>query len=126
MKAQDLKKQTQCLICYKKKKDDDCHVIDKTYSYLNNSSKAKHQYLIQKHEQIGLEKQKDPKGFIEYAINMQDVYKNIGEYNPGRKREVLIVFEDTIATMISNKNLKQTVNELLFHYAILFLSFTRC
>ena len=57
---------------------------------------------------------------------MQDVYKNIGEYNPGRKREVLIVFEDTIATMISNKNLKQTVNELLFHYAILFLSVTRC
>ena len=43
---------------------------------------------------------------------MQDAYKNIEEYNPGRKRKVLIVFEDRIAEMISNKKLNQIVTEL--------------
>ena len=33
---------------------------------------------------------------------MQDVYKNIEEYNPSRKCHVLIVFDDMIADMISN------------------------
>ena len=34
---------------------------------------------------------------------MQDVYKDIEEYNLGKKRKVLIVFDDMIADMISNK-----------------------
>ena len=34
---------------------------------------------------------------------MQDIYKNIEEYNPSRKCDVLIVFDDVIAGMISNK-----------------------
>ena len=39
---------------------------------------------------------------MDYSKNMQDVYKNIEEYNPGKK--VLIVFDDMIADMINNKN----------------------
>ena len=35
---------------------------------------------------------------------MQDVYKNIEEYNPGKKRKVLIVFDDMIANMYGNNN----------------------
>ena len=35
---------------------------------------------------------------------MQDVYKNIEECNPREKNKVLIVFEDMIADMTSNKN----------------------
>ena len=35
---------------------------------------------------------------------MQDVYKNIDEYDPGRKRKMLIVFNDMVADMINNKN----------------------
>ena len=34
---------------------------------------------------------------------MQDVYKNIEDYNPIKKRKVLIVFDDMIADMINNK-----------------------
>ena len=34
---------------------------------------------------------------------MQDVYKNIEEDNPGKKCEVLIVFDDMISDMINNK-----------------------
>ena len=45
---------------------------------------------------------------------MQDVYKNIEEYNQGRKCNVLIVFEDMISDMISNKKHNQIVTELFF------------
>ena len=34
---------------------------------------------------------------------MQDVYKNIEDYNPRKKREVLIVFDDMIADVINDK-----------------------
>ena len=43
---------------------------------------------------------------------MQDVYKNIEDYNPGKKRKILIVFDDTIADMINNKKLNPKVIEL--------------
>ena len=44
--------------------------------------------------------------------DMEDVYKNIGNYNPGKKRKILIVFDDMIADMIINKKLNPTVTEL--------------
>ena len=43
---------------------------------------------------------------------MQDVYKNIEEYNLGKERKVLIVLDDMIAVMISNKKLNPIVTEL--------------
>ena len=43
---------------------------------------------------------------------MQDVYKDIEEYNLGKKRNVLIVFDDMIADMINNKKLNPVVTEL--------------
>ena len=49
------------------------------------------------------QKYEDSKAFIEYSNNMPDVYKNIEEYNPDKKHKVLIVFDDMIADMISNK-----------------------
>ena len=41
---------------------------------------------------------------------MQDVYKNIEEYNIGKKRKILIVFDDMTADMISNKKSKFSSN----------------
>ena len=43
---------------------------------------------------------------------MQDVYKNIDKYNPGKKRKILIVFDDRIADMINNKKVSSIVTEL--------------
>ena len=43
---------------------------------------------------------------------MQDVYKNIEEYNIGKKRKIVIVFGDMIADMINNKKLNPVVIEL--------------
>ena len=38
---------------------------------------------------------------------MDNIHKNIGEYNPNKKRKILIVFDDVTADMFSNKNLLQ-------------------
>ena len=43
---------------------------------------------------------------------MKHVYKNIEEYNQGKKRKVLKVFVDMIADMIINKKLNPVVTEL--------------
>ena len=43
---------------------------------------------------------------------MNDIYKNIEEYNPNKKGKILIVFEDMIADTLSNKKLNPVVTEL--------------
>ena len=86
--------------------------IDKIYSYEKDPYEAKYQYLINKHEKVGLNHFNDPKAFMEYSNDMQDLYKNIEEYNPIKKRKVLIVFDDMIADMINNNKLNPTVTEL--------------
>ena len=43
---------------------------------------------------------------------MQDVYKNIQDYNPRKNRKVLIVFDEMIPNMINNKKLNTIVTEL--------------
>ena len=43
---------------------------------------------------------------------MQDVYKNIEEHNIGKKRKILIVFDDMIVDMINNKKINPIVTEL--------------
>ena len=43
---------------------------------------------------------------------MDDIYKNIEEYNPNKKCKILIIFDDIIADMLSNKKLNSIVTEL--------------
>ena len=43
---------------------------------------------------------------------MQDAYKTIDGYNPGKRRKILIIFDDTIADMITNKKPNSIVTEL--------------
>ena len=50
--------------------------------------------------------------FIEHPNNMDDIYKNIEEYNLNKKHEVSFVFDDMIANMLSNKKLNPIVTEL--------------
>ena len=49
---------------------------------------------------------------MEYSNDMQDVYKNIEDYNPINKHKVLIIFDDMIADMINNNKLNSIVTEL--------------
>ena len=49
---------------------------------------------------------------IQKILYINDIYKNIEDYNPKKKRKILIVFDDMIAEMISNKNLNPVVTGL--------------
>ena len=86
--------------------------IYKIYLYAKDPYEAKYQYLINKREGVGINHFKDPKAFIEYSNDMHDVYKNIDDYNPDKENKILIVFDDMIADMISNKKLNSIVTEL--------------
>ena len=59
---------------------------------------------------------------MEYSNDMQDVYKNIEDYNPIKKRKVLIVFGDMISDMINNDKLNPIVTELFIRGRILNIS----
>ena len=44
---------------------------------------------------------------------MDDIYKNIEEYNPNKKRKILIVFGDVITDMLSNAKNNPIVTDYL-------------
>ena len=58
--------------------------IDKIYLYAKDPYEAKYQCLSKKREKVRLDIFNDPKAFMEYSNDMQDVYKNIGDYNPNK------------------------------------------
>ena len=76
--------------------------IDKIYLYAKDPHEAKYQYLIKKRQGVGIDDFNEPKTFIEYSNDMQDVYKNINCYNADKKNKISIVFDDMIADMIHN------------------------
>ena len=61
--------------------------IDKIYLCAKDPYKAKYQLLINKRESKGLNYFNDSKAFIEYLNDMDDIYKNIEEYNPNKKQK---------------------------------------
>ena len=63
---------------------------------------------------VGLDHYDDPKAFMEYSNDMQDVYKNFEDYNPKKNRKVLIVFDDMIADMNNNKKTKSNSNRIVY------------
>ena len=80
--------------------------------YTEDPFEAKYQFVINKRESTGLKHFNDPKAFIEYSNDMQDVYKNIDECNADKERKILIVFDVMIADVINNKKLNSVVSEL--------------
>ena len=62
--------------------------------------------LINGREKVGIKNLKNPKAFIDYSKQIEDVYENLKDYNPTKKRRVLIGFDDMIADMESSKKIK--------------------
>ena len=62
-------------------------------------------------EKVGIENLKSPKTLIDYLKTFDDVYENLEDYNPAKKRRVLIVFDD-IRDMEKNKKLTPRVTDL--------------
>ena len=77
--------------------------IDKLYLYAKDFSEPKYEYLIKNRENAGIKHLNDSKAFIEYSNTMNNVYKNIDNYNPNKKRKILIVFDDMIADIMTKK-----------------------
>ena len=99
---------TNALLNLIKEQDD----IDKIYLYAKDLSEPKYEFLIKKREDVGIKYCNDPNAFIECSNRMDDVYQNIDDYNPSRKRKILIVFDDMIADIMSNKKFQAIIKEL--------------
>ena len=84
--------------------------LDKIYLYAKDPCEAKYQFLINKRESTGLKHFHNIKAFIVYSNNMQDVFKNIEEYNIGKTRKILIVFDKKV---FDNKKLMKNYNMIL-------------
>ena len=80
--------------------------IDKIYLYARDLNEPKYKILIKKCEDAGIKHLNDPNAFIEFSNMMDDVYENINDYNLSRKRKILIVFDDMITDIMTNKNFK--------------------
>ena len=76
------------------------HDIDKIYLYRRDLSESKYEYLIKKREDAGIKHVNNPNAFMKCSDTMDDVYENINDYNPIRKRKKLIVFDDLIADIM--------------------------
>ena len=87
-------------------------IIDQIYLYTKDLEEPKYQLLINKRKQAGQKNLKDATTFIEYSNNIDDIYDDIEDYNKKRKRKVLIVFNDMISHVMSNKKAQQVLKEL--------------
>ena len=68
-------------------------------------------------EDAGIKHLNDSKAFIECSNTMDNVYENIDEYNPTRKKKFLIVFDDMIADIMINKKFHAVVKELFMRWS---------
>ena len=94
-------------------KEQDYHdVIDKIYLYAKDLSEPKYEYLIKKREDPGIKHVNNPNAFIVCSNTMDDVYEDIDNYNPKRDKKVLIVFDDMIADIMTNKRFQAIIKEL--------------
>ena len=63
-------------------------------------------------KKVGIENLENSKAFIDCSQTIGNVYENLKDYNPTKKRRVLIVFDDMKADMESNEKLSPIVTEL--------------
>ena len=71
--------------------------IHKIYLYAKDLSEPKYEFLIKKREYAGIKHLNDPNAIIDCSNKMDD------DYNLNRKKKILIVFDDIIADIMTNK-----------------------
>ena len=99
---------TNALLNLIKEEDD----IDKIYLYGKDLGELKYEFLIKKCKNAEAKHFSDPNAFIECSNTMDDIYQNIDDYNPSRKRKILVVFDDMIADIMTNKKFQAIIKEL--------------
>ena len=82
--------------------------------YARDLSELKYEYLIKKHEDVGIKHANNRNAFTECSNTMDDVYENIHDYSSSRRRKIFIVFDDMIADIMDNKKFQTIIKELFF------------
>ena len=80
--------------------------------YAKDLRELKYQFLIKKRENAGIKNYNDPTAYIEFSNTMDDLFSNIDDSNPKRKRQILIMFNDVIADILTNKKIQAIIKEL--------------
>ena len=101
--------------------------IDKSYLYAKDLSEPMNETLIKNRENKGIKNFNDPNVFIECSNTMDYIYENINDYNPSRKRKILVVFDDMIADIMTNKTFQAVIKELFIrcrklNFSLLFIT----
>ena len=99
---------TNALLNLIKEQDD----VDKIYLYSKDLGEPTYEFLIKKCEDVGINHFNDPNAFTECSNRMDDVDQNIDDYNPSRKRKILIAFDGMITDIMSNKKFEAIIKEL--------------
>ena len=68
---------------------------------------------MKKCEDVEIKHSNDSKAFMEYSNFMDDTYDDINNSNPNRSCKILMVFDDMIADMNTNKKIQSIVKELI-------------
>ena len=92
------------------------NLIDKIYLYVKDLNEPIYQLLIKKREDVEIKNLNDPKAFRKYSQCVGDFYNNINDYNPNRKRKTLIVLDDVIADIMTNKEFQAVIKELFIRW----------
>ena len=69
-------------------------------------------FIIKQRKNAGIKHYNDPNAFIKCSNLMDDVYENIDYYKTNSKRKILIVFDDMIADIMTNKKFHAKIEEL--------------
>ena len=80
--------------------------------YERDLNKSKYEILIKKRKDAGIKHLNDQNAFIECSYTMNDVYENINDYYLNRKRKILILFDDMIADIMTNKKFQAIIKDL--------------
>ena len=75
--------------------------------YAKDLNEPNHEFSIKKPEDAGIKHFSDPNAFIERSNTLDDIYENIGDYNPRRKKN----FDEMIINIMRNKKLQAIFKE---------------
>ena len=75
--------------------------------YAKDLNEPNHEFSIKKPEDAGIKHFSDPNAFIERSNTLDDIYENIGDYNPKRKKKI----DEMIINIMRNKNLQAIFKE---------------
>ena len=91
---------------------DNGNLIDRIYLYAKDLEEPEYQFLTKNRKNAGIKNLNNPIAFIKYSNTVDDVHQNIGDYIVKRKIKVLIVFDDMIADIMTNKIFQAIIKEL--------------